>query len=235
MNLNTDWNQPHEAEPVQSNWTINEVDELLHPLYSTATPLRHDAFALSEEEKLEKIKGHVKGILETLGLDMNDESLKDTPARVAKMYLQETFRGLNPAHKPAMTLFSNNYDYSQMLVEKDITIYSTCEHHLVPIIGTAHVAYFSAGKVIGLSKLNRLVDYYARRPQVQERLTIQIAEALMEALETDDVAVMIEAGHLCVASRGIRDVNSSTVTVEFKGRFKNRDVRNEFLTYIRKR
>lgn len=121
-----------------------------------------------------------------------------------------------------------------MLVEKDITFYSTCEHHLVPIFGKAHVAYFSSGKVIGLSKLNRLVDYYARRPQVQERLTIQIAAALREALETEDVAVMIDSAHLCVASRGIRDVNSTTITTEYCGKFRNMDVRREFLSYIGK-
>jgi len=148
------------------------------------------------------------------------------------MYVTETFRGLDPANKPATTLFSNSYGYSQMLVEKNITFYSTCEHHLVPIIGKVHVAYYSSGKVIGLSKLNRLVDYYARRPQVQERLTIQIAEALREALDTDDVAVLVDSAHLCVASRGIRDVNSTTVTSEYCGKFKNRDVRNEFLSCI---
>jgi GTP cyclohydrolase I len=173
-------------------------------------------------------------ILHTLGLDLNDESIRDTPMRVAKMYVQETFRGLDPANKPGTTLFTNTYQYNQMLVEKNITLYSTCEHHLVPIIGKAHVAYFSSGKVIGLSKLNRIVDYYAKRPQVQERLTIQIAAALKEALETDDVAVMIDSAHLCVASRGIRDVNSTTVTTDFSGKFKNRDVRNELLTYIGK-
>lgn len=185
----------------------------------------------SDEEKVRIIRYHVQEIMHTLGLDLTDESLKDTPLRVAKMYVTETFRGLHPANFPDTTLFTNQYQYGQMLVEKNITLYSTCEHHLVPIIGKAHVAYYSSGKVIGLSKLNRIVDYYARRPQVQERLTIQIANALKEALETDDVAVMIDASHLCVASRGIRDVQSSTITSEYSGKFRNRDVRNEFLHY----
>lgn len=213
----------------------HEFDELLHHAVShTETPLRQDAFELDPEEKIRLIAGHVESILHILGLDLDDESIRDTPKRVAKMYVNETFRGLDPANKPGITLFSNKYHYKQMLVEKDITFYSTCEHHLVPIFGKVHVAYFSSGKVIGLSKLNRLVDYYARRPQVQERLTIQIAEALKESLQTEDVAVMIDSAHLCVASRGIRDVNSTTVTSEYSGKFRNRDVRSEFLTYIKK-
>jgi GTP cyclohydrolase I len=219
--------------------TGDPIDELPmhffeHPISHIETPLRKDAFDLSAEEKIQRIAEHMEKILHTLGLDLNDESIRDTPMRVAKMYVQETFRGLDPANKPGTTLFTNTYQYNQMLVEKNITLYSTCEHHLVPIIGKAHVAYFSSGKVIGLSKLNRIVDYYAKRPQVQERLTIQIAAALKEALETDDVAVMIDSAHLCVASRGIRDVNSTTVTTDFSGKFKNRDVRNELLTYIGK-
>jgi GTP cyclohydrolase I len=219
--------------PSDSN-SLN-IDDLIHPLFSTETPLRLDAFKLTDAEKIEKIAGHVRNILHTLGMDLTDDSLKDTPLRVAKMYVLETFKGLNPENKPSTTLFKNNYEYSQMLVEKEITVFSTCEHHLVPIYGKAHVAYFSNGQVVGLSKLNRIVDYYAKRPQVQERLTIQIAEALKEALNTQDVAVMIDANHLCVASRGIRDVSSSTVTVEYSGRFKNNDTKNEFLAYIGKR
>ncbi|CAN5636108.1 GTP cyclohydrolase I FolE [soil metagenome] len=199
------------------------------------TPLRKDAFEMSNEEKIARIAEYMGKIMQTLGLDLTDESLRDTPMRVAKMYVRETFMGLDPANKPEATLFSNSYNYSQMLVEKDITIYSTCEHHLVPIIGKAHVAYFSNDHVIGLSKLNRIADYYARRPQVQERLTIQIAEALKEILKTDDVAVMIDASHLCVASRGIRDIKSSTVTTEYSGRFLNREIRNEFLSYLDKK
>ena len=213
----------------------NYLEEVLHhSLNSTATPIREDAFEISREEKIMVIAEHVKGILHTLGLDLNDESIRDTPLRVAKMYVNETFRGLDPENKPKVTLFKNNYQYSQMLVEKNITFYSTCEHHLVPIFGKVHVAYFSSGNVIGLSKLNRLVDYYARRPQVQERLTIQIAEALKEALATEDVAVVVDSAHLCVSSRGIRDVNSTTITAEYCGKFKNRDVRNEFLNYTSK-
>ena len=196
--------------------TDHELDEMLHhSLGGIKTPLRAGAFDASPEEKIRIIASHVEAILHTLGMDLTDESIRETPLRVAKMYVQETFRGLDPANKPGITLFSNVYRYRQMLVEKDITFYSTCEHHLVPIFGKAHVAYFSSGKVIGLSKLNRLVDYYARRPQVQERLTIQIAAALREALETEDVAVMIDSAHLCVASRGIRDVNSTTITTEY--------------------
>lgn len=219
--------------------TIDPIDELPlhffeHPISHIETPLRKDAFDLPAEEKIRLIAEHMEKILHTLGLDLSDESIRDTPMRVAKMYVQETFRGLDPANKPGTTLFTNTYQYNQMLLEKNITLYSTCEHHLVPIIGKAHVAYFSSGKVIGLSKLNRIVDYYAKRPQVQERLTIQIAAALKEALETEDVAVMIDSAHLCVASRGIRDINSTTVTTDFSGKFKNRDVRQEFLTYIGK-
>ncbi len=213
---------------------LDIAEDLLHHAFnSTETPLRGDAFELSDPEKIQIIRHHVQEILHTLGLDLSDESLKDTPLRVAKMYVTETFKGLNPSNRPESTLFTNQYQYGQMLVEKNITLYSTCEHHLVPIIGKAHVAYYSSGKVIGLSKLNRIVDYFARRPQVQERLTIQIANALKESLQTDDVAVMIEAAHLCVASRGIRDIQSGTITSEYSGKFKNRDVRNEFLHYLK--
>jgi len=227
-------------EPLSSLNTPSEqddqdLDELLnHAIAHTSTPLREDAFTLKPDEKIRLIAAHVEGILHVLGLDLNDESIRDTPKRVAKMYVNETFRGLDPANKPGITLFNNKYHYKQMLVEKDITFYSTCEHHLVPIFGKVHVAYFSSGKVIGLSKLNRLVDYYARRPQVQERLTIQIAEALKDALKTEDVAVVVDSAHLCVASRGIRDVNSTTITSEYSGKFRNRDVRSEFLTYIKR-
>ncbi|MBK7889146.1 MAG: GTP cyclohydrolase I FolE [Bacteroidetes bacterium] len=210
------------------------MDDILnHHFSNKETPLRADAFDVSNDEKISIIAGHVKEILHTLGLDLNDESIRDTPLRVAKMYINETFRGLNPENKPTATLFTNNYNYSQMLVEKNITFYSTCEHHLVPIFGKVHVAYYSSGKVIGLSKLNRMVDYYARRPQVQERLTIQIAEALKEVLQTEDVAIVIDSTHLCVASRGIQDVHSTTITAEYCGKFKNRDVRNEFLQYTK--
>lgn len=204
----------------------------LHVGTSVDTPLRDDAFELSDEKKIEKITEHFKGIMETLGLDLTDDSLQGTPHRVAKMYVSEIFSGLNPANKPQVKLFENKYGYNNMLVEKDITLFSNCEHHFVPIIGKAHVAYMSGGKVIGLSKINRIVQYYAKRPQVQERLTRQIAEELKNLLETDDVAVVIDAAHLCVSSRGIQDVNSSTVTAEYCGQFKEEATRNEFLKYL---
>ncbi|NRA92927.1 MAG: GTP cyclohydrolase I FolE [Psychroserpens sp.] len=200
---------------------------------SSDTPMREDAFKLTNEEKMDIIKDDVRHIMETLGLDLTDDSLKGTPNRVAKMFVKEIFGGLDPANKPNAATFENKYKYGEMLVEKNITLYSTCEHHLLPIVGKAHVAYISNGTVVGLSKMNRIVDYYARRPQVQERLTIQIVRELQEALNTEDVACVIDAKHLCVNSRGIRDVDSSTVTSEFGGQFKNKDIRREFLDYIK--
>jgi GTP cyclohydrolase IA len=199
---------------------------------SIETPLRGDAFALSNAKKIERISHHFRAIMETLGLDLNDDSLRGTPARVAKMYVEEIFSGLDPRNKPAVALFENKYKYKQMLVEKNITLYSNCEHHFVPIIGKAHVAYISSGKVIGLSKLNRIVQYYAQRPQVQERLTMQIANELKSILDTEDVAVVIDAHHLCVSARGIKDTASSTVTAEYSGRFLEESTKNEFLKYI---
>lgn len=205
-----------------------------HVCTSPDTPMRKDAFELSDAQKINRIADNVRQILHTLGLDLTDDSLKDTPLRVAKMYVKEVFSGLNPAGKPEPALFENKYHYNEMLIEKDITLYSYCEHHLVPIIGKAHVAYFSSdNKVIGLSKINRLVNYYARRPQVQERLTNQIAEGLKEALGTEHIAVVIDAEHLCVASRGIRDTASSTITSHFSGKFKEESVRKEFLSWIK--
>ena len=183
------------------------------------TPLRKDAFDLSDSEKKEQISYLFAEIMRVMGLDLEDDSLKGTPNRVAKMYIDEIFSGLNPANKPKMALFDNKYQYNQMLVEKNITFYSNCEHHFVPIIGRAHVAYVSSGKVIGLSKLNRIVQYYAKRPQVQERLTNQIAKELEETLGTKDVAVIIDAKHLCVSSRGIKDDTSSTLTSYYGGVF----------------
>ena len=203
-----------------------------HILSSLNTPLREDAFQLDDELKIELIEKHFEQIMHILGLDLTDDSLKGTPHRVAKMYVNEIFSGLNPENKPAMTLFDNHYNYSQMLVEKNITFYSTCEHHFVPIFGKAHVAYFSSGKVIGLSKLNRIVQYFSKRPQVQERLTNQIGEELKKALQTEDVAVVMDAAHLCVASRGVKDTSSSTVTAFFSGKFEDENVRNEFLKYL---
>lgn len=195
-------------------------------------PMRADAFEMDEDLKIELIAKHFKEIMHVLGLDLTDESLAGTPYRVAKMYVKEQFKGLDPSHKPKPTLFENNFKYSEMLVEKDIHFFSTCEHHFVPIYGKAHVAYISSGKVIGLSKLNRIVDYYSKRPQVQERLTIEIAKELKEVLQTEDVAVVMDAKHLCVASRGIKDTSSATVTASFGGKFNDPQVRQEFFKYV---
>ncbi|RDV17008.1 GTP cyclohydrolase I FolE [Pontibacter diazotrophicus] len=204
-----------------------------HVMSSLDTPLRADAFKLSNAEKVEIIKGHFHEIMHTLGLDLTDDSLKGTPLRVAKMYVNEIFSGLHPDNKPVARRFENKYKYHKMLVERDITVYSSCEHHFVPIIGKAHVAYIPNEHVIGLSKLNRIVHYYARRPQVQERMTMQIANELKQALQTENVAVMIEADHLCVMSRGVGDVSSSTITAEYSGLFDQQEYRSEFLSHIR--
>lgn len=203
-----------------------------HVMTSLETPMREDAFALSNEEKMDKIQFHFEKIMEALGLDLSDDSLKGTPKRVAKMYIKELFKGLDPANKPSMSTFDNKYQYNRMLVEKNITVYSNCEHHFLPIVGRAHVAYIPNGRVIGLSKINRIVDYFARRPQVQERLTIQVLNELKTALGTEDIAVYIEAEHLCVNSRGVQDQTSSTITMEYSGKFKEEEIRKEFLTYI---
>lgn len=211
--------------------TIDEMGDE-HVSTSIDTPLRADAFEMSDEDKIEQIALHFGQIMDILGLDRTDDSLQGTPRRVAKMYVKEIFSGLNPANFPDIKLFENKYKYQQMLVEKNILFYSNCEHHFVPIIGKAHVAYISSGKVIGLSKINRIVQHFAKRPQVQERLTVQIAEALRKALETDDVAVVIDATHLCVSSRGVKDVNSSTVTSHFSGQFNEEARKTEFLKYI---
>jgi GTP cyclohydrolase I len=214
---------------------VKEIDEIgdNHIGTSFDTPLRDDAFELDDNSKIEAIKKDVASIMQTLGLDLTDDSLKGTPNRVAKMFVTEIFGGLHPDNKPKASTFDNKYKYGEMLVEKNITLYSTCEHHLLPIVGRAHVAYISKGKVIGLSKMNRIVDYFAKRPQVQERLTIQVVRELQKALGTDDVACVIDAKHLCVNSRGIRDIESSTVTSEFGGAFKEDNVRREFLDYIK--
>lgn len=204
-----------------------------HIATNATNPIRNDAFDISDEQKIEAIKKDVESILRTLGMDLTDDSIKGTPNRVAKMFVKEIFGGLNPAKKPSASTFDNNYKYGEMLVEKNITLYSTCEHHLLPIIGRAHVAYISKGRVVGLSKMNRIVDYFAKRPQVQERLTMQIVQELQRVLGTDDVACVIDAKHLCVNSRGIRDIESSTVTSEFCGKFKEEQTRREFLDYIK--
>lgn len=204
-----------------------------HISLNAKNPVREDAFDITDDQKIEKIKKDVENILITLGMDLTDDSLKGTPNRVAKMFVKEIFGGLNPAKKPSASTFENGYRYGEMLVEKNITLYSTCEHHLLPIIGRAHVAYISKGRVIGLSKINRIVEFYAKRPQVQERLTMQIVQELQIALGTEDVACIIDAKHLCVNSRGIKDIESSTVTAEFGGQFKNEQTRREFLDYIK--
>jgi len=213
--------------------TIEDIIGDSHLSTSEDTPLRDDAFELTDSEKIEIIEKRVADILYTLGMDMTDDSLKGTPKRVAKMYVNEIFSGLNPKNKPKASTFDNKYKYGEILVEKNITLYSTCEHHLLPIVGKAHIAYISNGNVVGLSKMNRIVQYYAQRPQVQERLTIQIVRELQKVLNTKDVACVIDAKHLCVNQRGIKDIASSTVTCEFGGVFKNQDKKQEFLDYIK--
>jgi GTP cyclohydrolase I len=204
-----------------------------HLMTSIETPMRDGAFDLSDEEKKREIEKHFQSIMHVLGLDLTDDSLKGTPARVAKMYVDEIFSGLNPENEPKVALFENKYQYNEMLVEKNITLYSNCEHHFVPIIGKAHIAYISNGKVIGLSKLNRIAQYYAKRPQVQERLTVQIGKHLQEILGTESVAVIIDAEHLCVSSRGIQDVNSSTVTAFYGGEFEKNSTKKELFNYLK--
>jgi len=220
-----------ENHKIMSEIDNDEIGEN-HLLTSIETPLHADAFKIDDELKIELIEKNLREIMHVLGLDLNDESLKDTPRRVAKMYVKEVFSGLNPDNKPKATAFTNSFKFKEMLVEKDITIFSYCEHHFVPIFGKAHIAYFPNGHVIGLSKLNRIAQYFAKRPQVQERLTIQIANELKETLGTEDVAVIIDANHMCVASRGVNDVNSSTITSSFNGKFMNEAFRSEMLKYI---
>ena len=199
-----------------------------HIMTSADTPLREDAFVKSDEEKMANIERLFGGIMEELGLDLTDDSLRGTPYRVAKMYVKELFHGLNPENKPSLSVFDNKYQYNKMLVEKDISFSSACEHHFLPITGKAHVGYISSGKVIGLSKINRVVEYYGRRPQVQERMTIQIFNELKNALDTEDVIVVVEAEHLCVSTRGVNDKSSRTTTLEYGGKFTDIDLRNEF-------
>jgi GTP cyclohydrolase IA len=212
---------------------LNDHTDDSHSSFSLETPLRPDAFEQDDDLKIELIEKHFREIMYILGLDLTDDSLKGTPHRVARMYVKEIFSGLNPNSAPDVKLFENKYKYKNMLIEKSIGFHSTCEHHFVPIIGKAHVAYIPNGKVVGLSKLNRIVRYFARRPQVQERMTIQIANMLKETLHTNDVAVLIEADHLCVASRGVQDVTSNTITTEYCGKFLDVKTREEFLNYIR--
>jgi len=215
--------------------TFYEACEILgenHVATSVDTPIRPDAFIKSDAEKMAIIEDHFRAIMETLGLDLSDDSLQGTPHRVAKMYVQEIFKGLNPDNMPKISVFENKFKYGEMLVEKNINMNSTCEHHFLPIIGKAHVAYISSGEVIGLSKINRIVEHFAKRPQVQERMTVQIANELKRVLNTEDVAIVVEAKHLCVSSRGIQDEGSTTVTAEYSGKFLEEKTREEFLRYI---
>ncbi len=217
---------------------VKPIDDDLaedHAFSSYETPLRQDAFDLDDDEKIDRIEKHFREIMHILGLDLADDSLNGTPRRVAKMYVKEVFSGLNPKNRPHARLFENKYNYDQMLVEKDITFYSHCEHHFVPIYGKVHVSYFSSGKVIGLSKINRIVQYFAKRPQVQERLTVQIGKEIERVLHTGDVGVVIDANHMCVASRGVGDTNSKTGTAYFSGKFNDENIRREFLNYINTR
>lgn len=223
----------------ETSLNTTEIDNLSledigddHVGTSSDTPLRPDAFEKDDELKIELIAKHFREIMNILGLDLTDDSLKGTPMRVAKMYVKEAFSGLNPDNKPKATLFENKFNYREMVVEKDITFYSHCEHHFVPIYGKVHVAYISSGKVIGLSKINRIVQYYAKRPQVQERMTLQIAEELKSVLKTDDVGVVVDANHMCVSSRGVNDTNSKTGTASFSGKFEDETTKKEFLNYI---
>ncbi|MBT8287913.1 MAG: GTP cyclohydrolase I FolE [Bacteroidia bacterium] len=224
-------NQKKQKGPALNGFSFNEIGDD-HLFTSLETPMKANAFAMSDAEKKERISILFAEIMDVLGLDLNDDSLSGTPNRVAKMYVEEIFSGLDPKNKPKIALFDNKYQYNQMLVEKNITFYSNCEHHFVPIIGKAHIAYISSGKVIGLSKLNRIVQYYAKRPQVQERLTNQIAEELKSVLQTDDVAVIIDAKHLCVSSRGVKDDTSSTVTSFYGGKFNSTTKITELQNYI---
>lgn len=218
----------------ESEDLLKQIEEMGedHIGSSIETPMRDDAFALSDDEKIKIIQEHFEKIMYTLGLDLTDDSLKGTPKRVAKLYVKELFKGLNVASKPSMSTFENKYQYTEMLVEKNITVYSNCEHHFLPIVGKAHVAYIPNGKVIGLSKINRIVDHFSRRPQVQERLALQILNEMKVALNTEDVAVYIDAEHMCVSSRGVSDQSSSTITVEYSGKFKEESTKKEFLTYV---
>lgn len=234
--LNTGASRPkvntNHLTPANSRNLVHEMIGDNHVATSLETPLREDAFALSDDQKMVLIEDKFRDIMNILGLDLNDDSLNGTPHRVAKMFVKEIFAGLNPENKPKISVFENKFKYGEMLVERNININSTCEHHFLPIVGKAHVAYVSSGQVIGLSKINRVVDYFARRPQVQERMTVQIANELKRILNTQDVAVVIDAKHLCVSSRGIQDEGSSTITAEYGGIFKDTRRREEFLKYI---
>lgn len=219
------------------NTIEQELYEILgdnHQMTSAETPLRPDAFDKTDNEKMSVIAKHFEVIMKELGLDLSDDSLSGTPNRVAKMFVQEIFSGLNPANKPKISVFENAYHYDKMLVEANISFNSTCEHHFLPIVGKAHVGYISSGKVIGLSKLNRIVDYFARRPQVQERMIMQIFNELKTVLDTENVMIVVEATHLCVSSRGIKDESSYTSTLQYGGVFNQKEYRDDFYRLINK-
>ena len=232
LNGNTNGSKPHTTDIPQSADDKHDLIGDLHLPTSIETPLREDAFALSDAEKEARIEEYFAKIMETLGLDLTDDSLQGTPHRVAKMYVRELFYGLDPNKKPRVATFDNRYNYDKMLIEKNITFRSACEHHFMPIMGTAHVGYISTGRVIGLSKINRIVDYYARRPQVQERMARQVLHEMQHHLETESVAVVLDAKHTCVSHRGVQDDNSSTITIEYGGRFAEPELRREFMDYI---
>ena len=233
--------QPFSKSLIYKRTTLNtltekDIYEIIgdeHQMTSAETPLRPDAFVRTDEQKKSVIEKHFQIIMEELGLDMTDDSLRGTPHRVAKMFVEEIFSGLDPKNKPKLSVFDNSYHYDKMLVEANITFNSTCEHHFLPIIGKAHIGYVSSGKVIGLSKLNRIVDYYARRPQVQERMIMQIFNELKNALETENVIVVVEATHLCVSSRGIKDESSYTSTIQYGGIFNEKENRNDFFNMMK--
>jgi GTP cyclohydrolase I len=215
--------------------TDKEVTEILgdnHQMTSADSPIRSDAFVKTNDQKMQNIEKHFYDIMQELGLDMTDDSLQGTPHRVAKMFIQEIFSGLDPKNKPTVSTFDNEYHYDKMLVEANISFNSTCEHHFLPIFGKAHIGYISSGKVIGLSKLNRIVDYFSRRPQVQERLIMQIFNDLKVALNTENVIVVMEAKHLCVSSRGIKHESSFTSTIQYGGVFNEKEYRNDFFSMI---
>ena len=220
---------------IQKNKKIHKIyddDGDNHIMTTLDTIVSKESLKLSDEQKILAIEEYFKNIMLTLGLDLKDDSLKGTPHRVAKMYVKEAFVGLKEDEKPKISLFDNNYEYGKMLVEKNISFYSCCEHHFLPIYGKVHIAYISSGKVIGLSKLHRIVNYFSRRPQVQERLTVQIFKELKKVLDTNDIAVFMDAFHMCVSSRGIQDVTSSTVTIETGGAFKENDKWSQFTSII---
>lgn len=204
----------------------------LHNSINPNTPIDVDKVKLPDDEKIEKIEEKIRDILDVLGLDLNDQSIEGTPYRVARMWVKELFFGLKEENKPIVSTFKNDYHYDEMVMAKNIGLHSTCEHHLLPIVGKAHIAYYSRKDVIGLSKINRIVNYYAKRPQVQERLTSQIAHEIKNSLGTLDVACLIDAKHMCVNSRGVKDVGCSTVTSTYLGKFQQVEIKKEFLHQI---